>query len=54
MSDKQALGIMAAMIFNRLVELEDWSIEDSIKEAVHTAHELMAGVSSQPNHGMPK
>ena len=48
MSDKQVLGIMAAIIFNRLVELEDWSIEDSIKEAVRTAHNLMAGVVDFP------
>ena len=41
MSDKQVLGIMAAIVFKRLVELEGWSIEDSIKEAAQTAQFLM-------------
>ena len=54
MKHHQICGIMAAIIFNRLIELQGWSIEDSIKEAAKVAMDLMDAIASQPDREMPK
>ena len=41
MSDKQVCAIMAAIIYNRLFELERVSHETAIKEATKVALDLM-------------